>query len=415
MSRLLAELLGAPQPAFTQALHKLEQASGQPSVDVRLTAEMVQKAQAAIKTLGLDPRDTTTRELYQALMLQVERDEKRLRKQLDLSDTTSLDKIVPQVVKSLDALNLPRTAWALKPSVVKRLLKANPPKLLMKRLGYRSIDSLLKRESIAAVLLAAELSEGRTWRERLYTKYRQLKASDFEMTEVEIVMLNSVRWQHFFEGHEQLRHRLIVSVPELAALVVLPLEATVLPGAALALLLSLVYHLNQVRSISAHVKLQQVKPHFGQLALDIWKGQAKPLAHVGGQPLYWGVVHRHLSQHPASHYPTAFDPHVQPEDLHHHTPEEILVAIDPDLGFWQLTSHCGISHDGQAVSMHALDAAVSYCNQLPFENRSLGYIQEALGQELLARYLREPRLNAHITQQLETQIIAPELSLEVVA
>ncbi len=410
MSRLIAELLGAPEPAFSLALRKLEQVSGRPSADVRLTADVLQKAHSAMRKLGLDPADTTARELYQALMLKVEQDEKRLRKHLGTTEKTSLDELVPTVIKSLDQLQLPRSAWVLKPSVAKRLLQSVPPKTFMKQLGYRSIDSLLKREAIAAVFMGALISEGSSWRERFYTKYRQLSAADCETTDVSVIMLTTKRWQQFFDRHVAFKRRLILPVPELGALVVLPMEATVLPGAALALLLSLVYHINNVRSLSAHVKLQQVKPHFGVRALEIWRGRAKPVAYAAEQPLYWGVVHQHFAHKPVHQYPSSFDPHVQPDDLHHHLPEEVLVAIDPELSFWQAANRCGFSHQGQPVSLHALDAAVNYCNHLDFENRSLSYLQEAMGQELLLRYMREPRLGEDITQQLETQANVPDLA-----
>ncbi len=344
-------------------------------------------------------------------MLRVEKDEKRLRKQLDLKDNTSLDKLVPAVIKCLDALQLPRSAWVIKPSVAKRLLQANPPRVLMKQLGYRSVDSLLKREAISAILMGALLSEATAWRERLYSKYRQLKPTDCEMADVNIVLLSSVKWQKFFEKHTELKRRLIMPVPELGSLVILPLEATVLPGAALALLLSLVYHMNLIRSLSSQVKLQQVKPHFGQLALDIWHGRARPVAYMAEQPIYWSTVNRHFATRPTDHYPSSFDPHVQPDDLHQHTPEEVLVVVDPGLSFWHTASHAGMSQGHQVVSLHPLDAAINYCNQLEFENRSLGYIQEALSQELLLRYLREPHIHENILYQIETQPTVPSTGL----
>lgn len=408
MSRLLADLLGAPEPAFTLSLRRLEQASGCPGADIRLGADVLQRSQQALRAVGLDPHDTTPRELYRALMLKVEQDERRLRQQLGGDDATSLDKLVPSVVKALNELHLPRNTWALKPSVAKKIIQSNPPKILMKQLRYRSVDSMLKRELLPAVLLAAFIAEGSSWRARLDAKYRQLNPTDCEVAKVQIVALDNARWRQFFAKYPQYLRQLVVPVPELGALVVLPMEATVLPGAALALLLSMVYHINKVRSLSAHVKLQQVKPQFGQQALEIWRGRAKPLAYVADQPLYWDVVHHHFGHRPRAHYPSTFDPHLQTEDLHSHSPEEVLMSLDPELGFWHLASHSGLSHAGQAVSLQALDAALSYCNKLPFENRSLGYIQDALQQELLSRYLRQPHFKEQLINQLETAM--PEMA-----
>jgi hypothetical protein len=129
---------------------------------------------------------------------------------------------------------------------------------------------------------------------------------------------------------------------------------------------------------------------------------------MGEQPIYWSTVHHHFAPRPSQHYPASFDPHVQPDDLHHHTPEEVLVVVDPRLSFWHASSHAGMSQDHQAVSLHPLDAAINYCNQLEFENRSGTYLQEALSQELMLRYLRAPHLHEYVIQQIETQPAMPE-------
>ena len=59
MSKMLSELLGATEPMFSIALKQLEQSSGNPSVDVRITAEIIGKIQIKTQELGLDPKDTT--------------------------------------------------------------------------------------------------------------------------------------------------------------------------------------------------------------------------------------------------------------------------------------------------------------------------------------------------------------------
>lgn len=41
MSRIISELLGATEPMFSIAIKQLEQASGKPGIDVRLTGEII--------------------------------------------------------------------------------------------------------------------------------------------------------------------------------------------------------------------------------------------------------------------------------------------------------------------------------------------------------------------------------------
>lgn len=67
MTKFLQELLTTTEPLFPQALTQLERATGNDGVDVRLIADITHKAHDVMRGIGLDPADTTARELYLAL------------------------------------------------------------------------------------------------------------------------------------------------------------------------------------------------------------------------------------------------------------------------------------------------------------------------------------------------------------
>jgi len=71
MSRFLQTVLNSDEPMFTIGLHHLEQAAGNSGVDTRLIADMTHAAHDVARKLGLDPADTTARELYQSLLASV--------------------------------------------------------------------------------------------------------------------------------------------------------------------------------------------------------------------------------------------------------------------------------------------------------------------------------------------------------
>mgnify|MGYP000264006517 CR=1 FL=1 len=58
MSKLLRDLLQAKEPLFTQSLRELEFDTGKKSIDIKLTAEIIEKTHAATRSLGLDSSDT---------------------------------------------------------------------------------------------------------------------------------------------------------------------------------------------------------------------------------------------------------------------------------------------------------------------------------------------------------------------
>lgn len=73
MAKFLQLLLKIDEPLFSLGIHKLEQATGSRGIDTRLIADITHQAHDIMRKLGLDPADTTGRELYQALVSSVRR------------------------------------------------------------------------------------------------------------------------------------------------------------------------------------------------------------------------------------------------------------------------------------------------------------------------------------------------------
>jgi ribokinase len=67
MTHQLKELLGNDHPLFVENISKLERAVGNDGIDVKLLADTIEKAYAVLRSLGLDPANTTGPEAYQAL------------------------------------------------------------------------------------------------------------------------------------------------------------------------------------------------------------------------------------------------------------------------------------------------------------------------------------------------------------
>ena len=107
-----------------------------------------------------------------------------------------------------------------------------------------------------------------------------------------------------------------------------------------------------------------------------------------------------------------FEPHIQLEDMAWHQVEQTLSAIEPGFKFWQDTAHLGVLHGKKPVSMNLIDAAVSYCNRLPFEKRAVHYYQHSLWHELLLRYLRHEPVEATVLAEMHPQLeLATEKAL----
>jgi hypothetical protein len=64
MTRFLSESLQAPEPFFRLSLKRLEAMNGNPSNDISLSTNILHETQAKLAYLGLDPINTTAKELY---------------------------------------------------------------------------------------------------------------------------------------------------------------------------------------------------------------------------------------------------------------------------------------------------------------------------------------------------------------
>lgn len=74
MAHVLKQLLGNDHPLFTRNLMQLEHATGSAGVDIRLIADITEKAHSVLRDLGLDPSDSHGKEVYQALIQSVKSD-----------------------------------------------------------------------------------------------------------------------------------------------------------------------------------------------------------------------------------------------------------------------------------------------------------------------------------------------------
>jgi hypothetical protein len=403
MTRVLSELLGAREPMFRRGLSRLEAASGHTSTDIRLSAEMERVAKIKLRQLRLDPHDTTGAELYAVLQQKVEADDACLAAALrsKFGDTeTHLT-----ITKALAELPVPKSCFALKTVVGKRLLKAAPPRRTMKTLGYRSFDSMMRREPLLPIFAAAWLLEPLTWRKALLDAYRRLKPADFELRQLTVTAPASERWHAVANGVIAQKKHTIVGLKEFGAVVLLPLPKAEPPAATLTTLLLALHEINEVRAASTYMKLCQVKPDFGTCVQTVVTDEPTLGIELFNGPMPWQIIQRYYARFADRFRSDLFEPHVQQEDLSWHSVEKALAYIEPRLDFWQHTASLGILHQHQPVSLNVIDAALSFCNQLPYENRIIHYFRNNLWHELIIRYLWHHPIEQTMLRGLESQLV----------
>ena len=222
MTRYLSSALGAEQPLFGQSIMEVERATVRPAADIRLSSEITQHVRTKITQLGLDPDDTTGPELYGALMERLRQDEAQIREALGIATGASADSILSAAQKHLNKQAKVAPCFALKATVARKLLKKKAPKHAMKLLGYRSLDSMLKHESVECIYAATLIAESASWHRSFKAQYTSLQPADFEQRMMHIEYPQASRWRHASEQFVQSAKHNILAFKELGAVIILP-------------------------------------------------------------------------------------------------------------------------------------------------------------------------------------------------
>lgn len=408
MSRLLSQALGASEPLFSIMVADLERATGNHGIDVRLTASILQKAHVHMRELGLDPSDTTGRELYAALMSLIKLHDEFLTSHLGIKNSHNLSEVTEVIEHVVSRMNIPKAAWVVKYSVAKRLIKAMPPKQAMKALGYRSVDSMLKREPVSEILCAIRLVETPQWQQNFLAKYSSLTPRDFEIRRIEVIRLDPKKWTKASEAFVHQKRHNVMHLKELGTVQLLPMPISHMRGATMAMLPLVLHYINEIRVYSSYFKMQQVQSEFGTILARTLSSDPSDHATIARQPIHWRVIQRYYGLHAETH-PEVFEPHVLPEDVMWRKAEDVLYRFEPALNFWRGMEYVGFMTKDGPVSFNLMDLAISYANGLPFEKRSIGHFRSALSNELFTRYLGHPVIEGQVLRQLRSEVAEPGL------
>jgi hypothetical protein len=409
MTRFLSEALQAREPYFRLGLQRLERVNGHPSHDIRLSTAVQQAVQAKLRSLGLDSLDTTGEELYHTLLERVKADDARLTKTLRTLAATHVSaeaEVVAGMVHALQALTAHDECFAIKATSLKALLRKLPPRKAMKQLGYRSLDSFLKHETLPSIMAAAWLVESPGWQQQLLQRYKRLKPADFENRTPVLLQPSSRRWRTLAEATVQTKRHNLLCFKELGAIVLLPLPVTVMPGVVTVSLMLALHELNEIRACSTYLKLCQVRPDFGNLVQAVVGAEPHVSSTLLSQPVSWHLIQHYYSRLKERFREELFEPHIRADDMAWQAVEQTLVHIEPRLEFWLDSAHLGLMHEHRFVSMNLLDMALNLCNRLPFERRITQACQRSLWHELLLKYLNHDTVEETVLAQLQPQLAA---------
>lgn len=399
MSRLISDILNAPEPQFSHALRDWEQRSGHASHDVRLVADMSQLKRRIIKDLGLDESDTTIQELYYALRHKGGKLNDVLEHKLGITKDTSTRELITIVSAFVDSLEVSRDSWVVKHAVIKELLKKQPPKKTMKALGLRSIDSVLKRSSSYELLALASQVEPPEWNRKILTQYKKLTLSDFQPIMSTIFTVESKKLERLQKAGFSRNHLIIPRYDTATVLLLEPSKR--FPLDTLALILAVLQALYDIRVYSAYFRFISVKPSFGQHFFEAI-GHGLP-GGLHNNQIGWKALQKHFNKHPEQFYKIE-QPHLHFEDVKLTPPLKALVIDIPDAALWVGSEYGFVQEKGKGghpVSLHIADVVTNATNGFTYEQSLYGHGQSALWDELNHRYLLNEVIQDAVIRSLD--------------
>ncbi|MDB5178509.1 MAG: hypothetical protein JWN01_452 [Patescibacteria group bacterium] len=405
----IGRFLQAKEPLFDHALHQLELRTHQKGVDVKLGAEIAQKAARTAKQLGLSA-DATGPELYDALIKQVGLHDAHLAKAIGGADPSDLREMIPLIVKAAEAAPLPKDGWFLTEAKARDMLRRNPPMAIMDRLGYHLVSALLEHEDIYELFLALRFVEDADWLNGFDRQYLDLTPEDFEPRRIRVVPFAVEKWGDVAEHFIAKKRHNITHSKEMGAIAIMPMKETHMTGITLKVMPLLFHYFNEIRLYSSFFKLMQAKKNFGAIVSDTLIADPAHVKITDNAHIHWRVIQRYFGKLKNENHPEIFEPHVQPEDLHWRRAEDILYEIDPELDFWRGLDYVAVlkgeSHD--TVTFNLMDLSLGYSNAIAYPDRYLYHFREALWNEVFARYLGEKVLEEQLLGKLDNAIIKPE-------
>ena len=409
MAKFLRDLLDAQEPLFTEALRQLEQASGRHAADTKLIGDITTLAHENLRALGLNPATSTGEEVYRGLESRLEIDIKRLTKVIGAELSDDVNYLVPFMVKAANDVDFNRKVFVIKRESAKNLLRKMPPKTLMEKLGYSDIEKMFDNEDFDELYTALRFSEGADWLNRYDELFEHVTAADYEERDLRIVVMDHDKYVDLAAHFVQKKLHNVTHTKEMGTIVVVPMHAKTVKGLVLKTLPLLLHYMNEVKLYSTFFKLKSKQPHFGKTVVSTLVADPGDASQMAGQKIHWRVIQRYLGKHKEDSISlVAFEPHVQPEDLHWRRAEDLLYKIDPELVFWKDRDYVALMYDGFPVAFNLFDVSFGYSNGETYQNRYAYHFRESLWNEIFVRYMGFKNLATQVLEQLDNDMIAPE-------
>ncbi|OGY79266.1 MAG: hypothetical protein A3B74_00215 [Candidatus Kerfeldbacteria bacterium RIFCSPHIGHO2_02_FULL_42_14] len=375
---------------LAQYVAVLEAASGK-KVIARFAEELFDHWKQHSTQLGLSPR-SSAQIVFTKLQERMQRVEQALRSFFEDPTCTTLaswQTLFERLAASVDRHYL--RGFFLKQTVCKELLRAFPPKHVMKFLGYNNFDVLLEHEDVFEIMASLRFGETKEWMHDFFRQYTDLRSSDFEIRQVQWRVLDPRKWAALSDRFQHQKFHQLSHLKEVGLIFFLPhfeSRDTYILIKPMSLFLHYVY---EIHFFSESFQAAAQAPEtFTQTLIALLKGDVRiPPVKRTVIP----ILHQyHLKE--ASPDPRAFQPHVHTEVLHWKRAVETLFSL---LSSQLSPEDVQLFHDGNILVQRIGEKLVSMnFSDLAIDERNIKtyHVHEALWNALFVAHFSEEVLRS---------------------
>lgn len=393
MSRIIAEILDVPVIRYNHIIKAWEKRTGAQGRDLAMLAEMRRAVITGVNHLGLDPTDTISGELYFALQERARGDNEWLARRLGINTEDKPEAVFEKIITWSLSHAQTDNVWVCKPAVIKALLIKQPPKTVMKTLGLRSADSMIKRNHPAELLALAAQLESPEWNKKFRLHYKRLVPSDFDESSINIIIMSPERIKKLAASTSYISQFISLNY-ELGSMILCP-PAYRYPLDVLASCSLIFEKIMELRRFATYLRMISMRSDFGEKISSVSRDG---VIHgtQGYQEIGWNSIHRHLVGN--DYFLQKIDqPFTAPDDLSASSAVQVLTDYNERFAYWQPLEHGFFTEPSKPhVSMNLIDVVLNAANRTAYVKGHKVHGQNKLWEELWARYLTEDHVAEHI-------------------
>lgn len=388
MSQHLHDFFGGHDKHVALMIGDFEPLSGHAGIDIKLSADLRQANRKLFLAMGLDPNDTTSRELYFSLLVRASRDDEVFAKKLGLEQRSSEVKSALAVAKLVSKLASKELVFVPKRSALKRLLQQRPPKSALKLLHYRSFESMYKRCPMTLIIAAAELTQSQKWQADFRAGLASLSFNDFEERPVECLSVTASRWEGLHKKLLAMNSHSVYTVLPAGGVVIVPSVGNCRPGQTLLFALAALKGSSRLYRLAALTKRCLIDSSLNSNYADVLYADKKPgVVQVRSVDVHWHHQHRLMAS--SNDVLAIFEPHLGAEHVRQNDPVHLLNKSLGGLSFWLLSLQLGLAEGGVVVSCNLFDVLRNLVYERAYGRHTADALQASIRGELMHRYLTQ--------------------------